>query len=411
MENNYTEYMENNMWSFIDKLDEMESDQEYQTFIEFLNSDEFRSFGEGLADLICQKDKGVEITAKNLEKYLKEKCEVNGIKLSDIGSRNTFKNWFDGVRPDKKSVNREKMFALAFALNLNIDEVKYLFHNVYLDRAFDCRNYKEAVYYYCIVNEYDFKRAQDMILAIENNENKESGEKRHTLSISREIENVKNDEDLIEWICKRWNNFQFNNDAAVRNLNELFKRAKTEAIEEYENKMGETDHISKESNAFLYYVVLEQFPEKNADKKFTSVFDRNSNINKEIRTNFPSTSGFCDIERRFMSASTDKDYDSLRKNIILLKFYTFFSEACKALAKIKTENSVAYERMRTRYQGAFFAELNDLLRECGMPELYMANPYDLLFLICMHAHNPIDILRSIVIEIKYPDEESILDMG
>lgn len=411
MSEQYTEYLQDNMWSFIDKLDEMESDQEYQRFIDFLNSDEFRSFGEGLTYLICQKDKGAKITAKNLEMYLKEKCEVNGIELSDIGSRNTFKGWFNGVRPDKKSENREKMFALAFALNLNIDEVKYLFHKVYLDRAFDCRNYKEAVYYYCIVNGYDYKKAQEIILAIENNEGKESGKKRHTLSISREIENVKNDEDLIEWVCKRWNNFQFNNDTAIRSFNELFEKAKIEAIEEYDSGIDKTEYISKESTAFLYYVILGQFPEKNDDKKFNSVFNKNSNINKEIRTNFPSVSGFCDIERRFVASSDDKDYDALRKSIILLKFYTFFRAARKVLLQIDTENSAEYERMQTKYQDAFLEELNDLLLECGMSELYVANPYDLLFLTCMCAYNPIDALRGVILEIEYSDEESIVDMS
>ena len=48
------------------------------------------------------------------------------------------------------------MFAIAFALELNVEEVKYLFHNVYFDRAFDYRNYKEAVYYYCIINGYNY---------------------------------------------------------------------------------------------------------------------------------------------------------------------------------------------------------------------------------------------------------------
>lgn len=395
------------MWSFIDELDE---ELEYKKLIDFLNSDEFRSFGEGIACLINKKDKNADITAKNLEKYLKAKCEDNGVDLSAIGSRNTFKGWFEGKRPDKKSESREKLFALSFSLNLNIEEVKYLFHKVYLDRAFDYRNYKEAVYYYCIANGYSFNRACDIIIAIERNKNKETIEKKHTNSISREIEAIKNDEDLINWVCKRWSNFQCNNETAIQSFKTLFEKIKDAVRQEYHDYKESFDkpaHISEKSTAFIYYIILNHFPDKNTDKKFNSVFETGTNIHKEIKTNFPNINTLCEMERKIDSISCDKNYDELRKNIILLKFYTFFRNVSNELYKLfgLNDDTNEYNIKMNEYREIFIAETNDLLNDCGMCELYAANPYDLLFLTCINTENPIDTLRGIVAEIIDQDEE------
>lgn len=407
MSDSYTKYMQQNMWAFIRQLDD---DTGYNEYINFLNSDEFRSFGDGLAYLIQKKDNSVDITAKNLERYLKIKCEINGVELSSIGSRNTFKAWFNGIRPDKKSENREKMFALSFALNLNVDEVIYLFHKVYLDRAFDFRNYKESVYYYCISNGYSLNRARDIIMSIEKNNDKESRETKHTESISRKIETVKNDSELIEWICTRWSNFQYNNETAIQIFKTLFEEAKNAVTEEYNFYKRSFDiprYIRKDSTAFIYYIILNCFPDQNTENKFNSVFSNNTNIHKEIKTNFPSINTLCETERKVDSVSCDKNYDELRKNIILLKFYTYFRKISNNLYKLSLfdDDSEEYHIRFNEYREAFLVEINDCLNDCGMCELYVANPYDFLFLTCMESDNPIDTLRGIVAEIIIQDEE------
>ena len=143
MKESYTVRKDQTVWDFIDKLDEKDTHEE---IIEYLREGKIRSFGDGLAYLINEKDKDTNITSDNLQNYLEEKCEKNGIVLKEIASsRNTFKNWFGNTRPRKEAKNREIMFKIAFALELNIEEVKYLFHKVYFDRAFDYRNYREAV--------------------------------------------------------------------------------------------------------------------------------------------------------------------------------------------------------------------------------------------------------------------------
>ena len=97
--------------------------------------------------------------------YFLRRCfEEKDISIKELGSPNTPKNWLNnGERPPKGEISRRKMFVLAFALGLNADETAYLFQRVFLDRAFNPRNYKELIYYYCIENGLSLSKAEEMI--------------------------------------------------------------------------------------------------------------------------------------------------------------------------------------------------------------------------------------------------------
>lgn len=137
----YTQQREDLIWN-------VDSDgDEYQNVLRVLNED-FRTFGESVTALM-EKKASHEIE-RPIE-YLRECCEHTGVPLEDIGSAGTLRNWFSGkIRPKKGEDSREKMFALAFALRLSIPETSELFHKAYLDRAFNQRNYRELIYYFCI---------------------------------------------------------------------------------------------------------------------------------------------------------------------------------------------------------------------------------------------------------------------
>ena len=67
-------------------------------------------------------------------KIIKKYCKKNGIDINEIGSDNTLRNWLNKeLRPERKQDTRRGLFAIAFALNLTIDEKVYLFEKVYLD--------------------------------------------------------------------------------------------------------------------------------------------------------------------------------------------------------------------------------------------------------------------------------------
>ena len=158
----YTEQMEEALWQKWSVYD-----AEYASAIEFLNdADEFRSFGEGLLALMQKKDPLMD-TEKAIS-HLTACCKKNGVELHDIGCINKLKSWLNGgPRPKKGIDSRESLFALAFALEFTPEETAELFHKVYLDRAFNFRNEKELVYYFCLANEKTWADAKRIIAAIE----------------------------------------------------------------------------------------------------------------------------------------------------------------------------------------------------------------------------------------------------
>ena len=148
MDISYTEQMEEALWQ---KWSDYDTD-EYASTIEFLNAEDgFRSFGDGLVALMQKKDQSMDHEKAII--HLTACCKKNGVDKREISSTNPLKSWFrGGPRPKKGEDARDAMFALAFALEFTPDETAELFHKVYLDRAFNFRNEKELVYYFCLAN-------------------------------------------------------------------------------------------------------------------------------------------------------------------------------------------------------------------------------------------------------------------
>ena len=135
----YTCNLEREIWNLAEELDESNN---YGLVVDFLNGkDGFQSFGARLAVFISQKLSLLSTDSKTIITALSEQCEKNSVPISEIGSPNTLCNWFKKDKRRKKGPDfRHPMFALAFALNLSVDETKDLFHKIYLDRAFNYRD-------------------------------------------------------------------------------------------------------------------------------------------------------------------------------------------------------------------------------------------------------------------------------
>ena len=150
--------------------EELDKNEDFSKVIEFLNSKEgFQPFGKRLAVFIAKKLDLDSTDRKTLVQALNEACGKTGVDLSEIASDGTLRNWFDkDMRPKKGDDSRLSMFALAFALQLSVDETKELFHKIFLDRAFNYRNEKEVIYYFCLKNNKTWADAKRMIAEVEN---------------------------------------------------------------------------------------------------------------------------------------------------------------------------------------------------------------------------------------------------
>ena len=369
----YTEQMEDALWQRWSEYDD-----DYKLTIEFLNSDDnFRSFGDGLISLMQKKDLSMD-TEKAI-KHLSACCKKNSVDECEIGSTNTLKSWFrGGPRPKKGEDSRDSMFALAFALEFTPDETVELFHKVYLDRAFNFRNEKELVYYFCLANKKSWSDAKRLIASIEYAADGYDATV-YTDVIRADIDRFSVENELIDYIKTHRRNMNQNNVSAKKYLEKLLTQAKylarleaelPEHDGQFEGAWKSEDTVSVN---FMYALITETTP--SAKKGTTTVF-KNARLPKEIKSRFPEAGSFSEKE---------PTYESIRKMIVMLFSYTFWYH-------------VQWEHKDFDIED-YIEQLNALLDECGLSPVYYGNPYDWMFLYCSLSETPLDTFREVVAEV------------
>lgn len=371
---NYTQKMNAlafEQWAEYDFLDDEKA------IVALLNDESlFRSFGEGLVYLIKKKDSSVEET--NILKYISNACAKRGVSEREIGSLNTLKSWFrNGPRPKKGEDARNSLFALAFALDFTVDETVELFHKVYLDRAFDFRNEKDIVYYYCLANGKSLGDAKRIIDSLEYQLDVYDATL-HSAIIRANVESFADEKDLIDYIQTHRNNLSKSNLTAKKYFEKLLEKSKKYAIREAklpgneEFFLGAWRGEDTVSVNFMYSVITSTNP---STKKGTTTIFKNARFPKEIKNRFPEASSFSEKE---------PTYESLRKMLILLFSYVFWYRIQWKGREYDIED--------------YTAQLDALLHECGYSPMYYGNPYDWLFLYCTLSENPLDAFRNILQE-------------
>ena len=389
----YTMQRYDSLW----ELDPMPDN--YSEVLDVLNSD-FRTFGEALINLI-EKKAGKPIDDPIA--YLKEVCKSAEIKISEIASENTLRNWFKkDLRPKKGEDSRRKMFALAFALGLTTQETCELFHKAYLDRAFNQRNYKELIYYYCIGKNLSFAHAEAMIEKVNIDDSVSTDKTMRTALIVDETSRINDDDALLEYIHAHSHNFSKNNTSAKAIAGKWKEKAFYFAQQQYKRKKllkeaaeneggkGAGKDIwnnsifygkNQKSDSFLYSMLTNRNMAGITGTQVVTL--KNAVLPDEIKKNFPQVKSLAD--------NVDS-YEELRKVIILLFSYCFWNEG----VPVECDTDDKYDE--------YTMQLDMLLQQANMPPLYYGNPYDWLFLYCTMSDQPLDTFQGILAQVLEDEE-------
>ena len=154
----YTQELEKLLWI----LENSDYEQDYDSIeiLEKLNDPEFlRPFAERLLAFYNDILKG-SLTVDEARSDLQRRVKEKDIDLK----RGVITNWFTGnTEPKHGDDDRRRMYAIAFALELDVEQTRRLFHKVLLDRAFNVRNIYEFIYLYCISNRKPLSVAESLI--------------------------------------------------------------------------------------------------------------------------------------------------------------------------------------------------------------------------------------------------------
>lgn len=409
-------------------------------------TDFFRSFCEGLMELMQRTH---HATRKDSPKTCAEQLYE---QLQNIGSslkRETVLSWFsnDAVRPKIEPSSRREIYEICFALGCSLEETQWFFHHVYFDRSFNCHNIEEAVYFFCFLQKLSYSDAQDMIMEIKNYNapapSINTDTTHLTFLLMQKISSFSGKKDFLHFIKKNlpvfdsWNKSSV---AAIRSLlNELTgaDRMSTEDIKkkikeplrkkwnartssgEFYNDIDVS--MFKDCGLLLKEICYDAFHDKTSAStpleyiyeaidnksvlKNSFVLDRlttsTAGIPKRkelpyvLKVNFPSKKSFSDILRLDSSGhsgiETAKNYDMIRKTLVLLQFYTFW-------IPVKIKDTLSGYCPEERFQ-IYREEANDCLVSCGYEPLFAGNPYDWLFLVSANNNHPTAFLRECLSEL------------
>lgn len=369
--------------------------------------DNFRSFSEGLKTLIKR------CTGKNMEKgvppFLRNALSAIGVEYSD----RTLRKWCN----DESKPKRSAAFHICFALNATFDDTVWFFEHVYFERAFNCHTIEEAVYYYCIKHGYDFAHANHLLSQISSIPVDENipMDFYPTQEIQMDLDSCEDDDMLLHYFSQnkaifyRWNQTakeylmhltsKIKGDEAKKPLYKqimknplLFPRKREDFIGfsllfgEFYFYHGSDEYgwdlylMNKDltSDSFMFYRIFEiDFSKQRATNASAPEAVVSSLMNESIfKVNISDTS---------------TNYDTIRKQLILLKFYEFWASAKIGLVQVK--ESEQYKQ--------FTEEIGEMLTQCGYGNLYAGNPFDWLFLWASTTGDPLSSLRDAASSIFY----------
>ena len=370
----YTSNLENEIWNMAEELDE---NDDCESVIDFLNSkDSFQPFGARLAVFISQKLSLPSTDRKTIIAALSEQCNKNGVPLSEIASDGTLRNWFDkDKRPKKGIASRRSMFALAFALNLSVEETKDLFHKIYLDRAFNYRDEKEVIYYFCLKNNKSWADVARLIANAGDLSKEYSDHTQYTQAISSNVDSFQAEQELLDYICQNGHNFEKTSVTASKMFNHYLLEAKNWVKDEI--SQYDLDHQNKWINNLSNNTLYEIITGLNiTGKKGTKTVFSNADLPKEIKTRFPEAATF---------GEKDLTSEEYRKAIILLFSYGFWYQIQREKIDCGIDD--------------YTDELNNILFDCNFSGLYHGNPFDWMFLFCAQAEKPLDLFRDLLSDV------------
>lgn len=311
-----------------------------------------------------------------LASFLKVKCDQAAV---GIERKKFIEDWLTKGILGK---SRENVYRLCFALQMDFQQTAEFFMKAYLERPFNYKDIREAVYFFCIRKGLSYTDAQRIIECVEAVPFVENPNADHvTMVIGEHLYEIETEDDLIRYLTVNRSGFAKQNQAAKKKVEELKDSCMAIAPKEYAISCNAEETICVGNVDELLNVIYGYSARATEDGE--KVFKKSINKSKLpalIKQNWPQREQFQQIKNGVAS------YDVLRRALIMLNFYDF---AANATVEDALEYGIFDE---------FTDEMNNVLLECGYAQLYWRNPFDWMIGYCAMASNPLDTLRDLLEE-------------
>lgn len=311
------------------------------------------------------------------ETYTPKSMSPTSTKLSSLVN-----NWLN-----QASVKRETVFLLGFGLRMTVEDVSDFLTRVLREQDFDFHNPEEVIYWYCYTNQLGYYKAEEYKEKYEELTpwEKKPGE----VCFGRDFI-IDTEEKLLKYL------------AYLKGGYEDPKSEKSQAFQEFLCLLKE----AKEIIASMY---CKDEEERGRGKVWTAENITPSDVEKVICSGIP-INNMGNLKK--MSASILTKHFSQKRfsrqritNILNHKF------PVERFDLITLEFFVVSQKMQeedpyTRYQ-YFIGEIQEILKRCGMGEIYIVNPYECFLLMCLLTDCPLAVFSEIWEKSYEEGEESM----
>lgn len=343
---------------------------------------ERKVFLEGVAAHLGKFDPN---DTEGMLQYVRRLYSEKGIELT-----RTVIEWFrKGHAPNKNY--RRNLYDFCVALEMDYQTTAEFFLKAFLTIPYNYKDRVDAVYLYCLKANRPYSVIKKMLEITEEYEATNSGVS-NTEHIGLQILSINTDAEFLEYLR-----------ANCYDAKHQYSTAKAEFIHLLsQNKIIRTlnsDEINKSAKQRIYKSTSIMTPKRNPDSLGNAELlnqilgYRYQGLTQEQKDNLdncslPKFTTDVDISN-ILSASKSVSGETLRKALILMKFYNYYRSK-QILDESDPEN---VDDIQANYYD-FLDETNLMLSKCGFVQLYLRNPYDWIILFCAYSQDPIFYLQD-----------------
>ena len=278
----------------------------------------------------------------------------------------TVQNWIRGTVPGV--TNRQNHYDLCFALEMDEQQTGLFFQKHYLTLPFYVKNKVDAVFLYCL---HHHKPYQTAVKLLEESRDFVNQEDTHTATtqIKSMILQTDNDEAFSRYLSAHC----YGNEQQFQLARQKIK-LEIERIKEHITKYDTESQLTPDRLNSATIFELLGYRYQNRDKSI------GAKLPKRFTESLPN-----DVTLGKIINDEEASYELLRKTMMLLRFYNFYSET------ENTDHQTANENLMD-----FHAELDEMLYSCGFAQTYLRHPFDCLLLYCANSFDPVTTLHTVI---------------